>query len=218
MFFNTIKEYDEELKNMEDMLNDMEKRIELYPDRVLTKGNYRTLKEIYTIIFNDKNDFLRMMDDSINLHISGEEVKNHKISLSIITGLFGNFQDLTAFLLNFLKDSKNYTFESHDLKLEEVTSGSIQILFSMDDDITNLEEVYLNHQVFERLLDLVECNIDDLEKQIDVIGTQSMNAYKKFLKILIENELDFTLENNSRKVGLTHEEALKVYKKIDDGI
>jgi hypothetical protein len=45
-----------------------------------------------------------------------------------------------------------------------------------------------------------------------------MNAYKKFLKILIENELDFTLENNSRKVGLTHEEALKVYKKIDDGI
>jgi len=218
MFFNTIKEYDEELKNMGDMLKDMEKRIELYPDRVLTKGNYRTLKEIYTIILNDKNDFLRMMDDSINLHISGEEVKNHKISLSIITGLFGNFQDLTAFLLNFLKDSKNYTFESHDLKLEEVTSGSIQILFSMDDDITNLEEVYLNHQVFERLLDLVECNIDDLEKQIDVIGTQSMNAYKKFLKILIENELDFTLENNSRKVGLTHEEALKVYKKIDDGI
>jgi hypothetical protein len=218
MFFNTIKEYDEELKNMEDMLNDMEKRIELYPDRVLTKGNYRTLKEIYTIIFNDKNDFLRMMDDSINLHISGEEVKNHKISLSIITGLFGNFQDLIAFLSNFLKDSKNYTFESHDLKLEEVTSGSIQILFSMDDDITNLEEVYLNHQVFERLLDLVECNIDDLEKQIDVIGTQSMNAYKKFLKILIENELDFTLENNSRKAGLTHEESLKIYEKIDDGI
>ena len=158
------------------------------------------------------------MGESINLHISGEEVKNHNISLSIISGLFTNFRDLTAFLSNFLKDSKNYTFESHELKFEEVTSGSIQILFSMDDDITNLEEVYLNHQVFEKLLDLVDCDIDDLEKQIDFIGTDSLMAYKKFLKILIDNELDFTLENNSRKVGLTHEEALKVYKKLDDGI
>ncbi|WP_296791073.1 hypothetical protein [uncultured Methanobrevibacter sp.] len=218
MFFNTIKEYDEELKDIEDMLNDMEKRIELYPDRVLTKGNYRTLKEIYNIILNDKNDFLAMMEESINLHISGDEVKNHNISLPIIMGLFGNFQDLTTLLSNFLKDSRNYAFESHDLKLEEVSSGSIQILFSMDENITNLEEVYLNHQVFEKLLDLVDCNIDDLDKQIDVIGTDSLMAYKKFLKILIDNELDFTLENNSRKVGLTHEEALKVYKKIDDGI
>lgn len=218
MFFNTIKEYDEELKDIEDMLNDMEKRIELYPDRVLTKGNYRTLKEIYNIILNDKNDFLAMMEESINLHISGDEVKNHNISLPIIMGLFGNFQDLTTLLSNFLKDSRNYAFESHDLKLEEVSSGSIQILFSMDENITNLEEVYLNHQVFEKLLDLVDCNIDDLDKQIDVIGTDSLMAYKKFLKILIDNELDFTLENNSRKVGLTHEEALKVYKKINDGI
>lgn len=218
MFFNTIKEYDEELKDIEDMLNDMEKRIELYPDRVLTKGNYRTLKEIYNIILNDKNDFLAMMEESINLHISGDEVKNHNISLPIIMGLFGNFQDLTTLLSNFLKDSRNYAFESHDLKLEEVSSGSIQILFSMDENITSLEEVYLNHQVFEKLLDLVDCNIDDLDKQIDVIGTDSLMAYKKFLKILIDNELDFTLENNSRKVGLTHEEALKVYKKIDDGI
>ncbi len=59
MFFKTIKEYDEELKDIEDMLNDMEKRIELYPDRVLTKGNYRTLKEIYNIILNDKMIFSR---------------------------------------------------------------------------------------------------------------------------------------------------------------
>ena len=218
MLFNTISEYDEELDEIKSILDSMEQRLDEEPLSFARKGNYRTLKEIYNIILNDKNDFIEMMGESINLHISGEEVKNHSISLSIISGLFTNFRDLTAFLSNFLKDSKNYTFESHDLKLEEVTSGSIQILFSMDDDITNLEEVYLNHQVFEKLLDLVECNIDDLEKQIDVIGTDSMMAYKKFLKILIDNELDFTLENNSRKVGLTHEEALKVYKKIDDGI
>ena len=218
MFFNTLDEYDKELANIKNRMNSMENRMAKHPDRAWIRGNYYSYKELYELILKDRNDFLAMMEESINLHISGEEVKNHNISLSIIMGLFGNFQYLTTLLSNFLKDSKNYAFESHDLKLEEVTGGSIQILFSMDDDITNLEEVYLNHQVFEKLLDLVECNIDDLEKQIDVIGTDSMMAYKKFLKILIDNELDFTLENNSRKVGLTHEEALKVYKKIDDGI
>lgn len=88
----------------------------------------------------------------------------------------------------------------------------------MDENITDLNEVYLNHQVFNKLLDLVGCDIEDLEKQKELVGLDSVLAYKKFLKIIIENRLDFTLENNSRKVGLTHGEALKIYKKIDDGI
>lgn len=148
----------------------------------------------------------------------GEVVKNHKISLSVITDLFDNFQILTTFLSNYLKNNLNFSFDAHELKLEQVTSGSIQILFSMDENITDLNEVYLNHQVFNKLLDLVGCDIEDLEKQKELVGLDSVLAYKKFLKIIIENRLDFTLENNSRKVGLTHGEALKIYKKIDDGI
>lgn len=42
-------------------------------------------------------------------------------------------------------------------------------------------------------------------------------AYKKFLKVFIGKGLDFTLENNYRKVGLKQADALKIYKKIDDG-
>lgn len=77
------------------------------------------------------------------------------------------------------------------------------------EDITDLRKVNLNHQVFSRLLDLIDCDVEDLEKQKEVIGTDSLSTYKKFLKIIIDNELDFTLENNSRKVGLTHLEAKK---------
>lgn len=218
MFFNTIEEYDEELKDIKSTLDSMEKRLDEGPYSFARKGNYRGLKEVYEIILKDRDDFLEMMGENINLHICGEVVKNHKISLSVITGLFDNFQDLTTFLSNYLKNNMNFSFESHELKLEQVTSGSIQILFSMDENITNLNEVYLNHQVFNKLLDLVGCDIDDLEKQKELIGLDSLLAYKKFLKIIIENKLDFTLENNSRKVGLTNDEALKIYKKIDDGI
>lgn len=214
MFYNTIEEYDKELNDIESLMDDMERRIKKYPDRPWIEGNYLCLKEIYKIIRKDREEFQEMMGENINLHISGEDVKNHKISLSVITGLFDNFHSLTTFLSDFVKNDLKYTFESHDLKLEQVSKESIQILFSMDENITNLHEVYLNHVVFTKLLDLVECNVENLEKQKEMIGTDSMSAYKNFLKIIIDNELDFTLENNSRKVGLTHSEAIRIYDEL----
>ena len=107
MFFNTLDEYDKELVNIKNRMNSMENRMAKHPDRAWIRGNYYSYKELYELILKDRNDFLAMMEESINLHISGEEVKNHNISLSIIMGLFGNFQDLTTLLSNFLKDSKN---------------------------------------------------------------------------------------------------------------
>lgn len=214
MFFNTIEEYNNELNNIKSRMDDMEMRMKKYPERTWISGNYRGFEELYKIILEDRNRFLEMMDENINLHIYGDSVKNHKISLSVITGLFDNFHSLTAFLSDFVKNNLNYTFEGHDLKLEQVSKGSIQILFSMDENITDLNEVYLNHQVFNKLLDLIECDVEDLKKQEEIIGADRISAYKKFLKIIIENKLDFTLENNSRKVGLTHTEAIKIYDEL----
>ena len=102
MLFNAISEYDEELDEIKSILDSMEQRLDEEPLSFARKGNYRTLKEIYNIILNDKNDFIEMMGESINLHISGEEVKNHNISLSIISGLliivyiYQNVKQLTA--------------------------------------------------------------------------------------------------------------------------
>lgn len=214
MFFDTIDEYNNELCDIKNRMDSMEKRIEKYPDRPWIEGNYLCLKEIYDVIRQDKDTFLKMRDENINLHIYDDNVKEHKISLSTVRGLFDNFHDLTSFLSDFLKSNLNFTFEGHDLILDKISKGSIQVLFSMDEDITDLNEVYLNHQVFTKLLDLVECDVEDLEKQKEIIGADSIAAYKKFLKIIIDNGLDFTLENNSRKVGLTHEEAKMVYDEL----
>jgi len=54
-----------------------------------------------------------------------------------------------------------------------------------------------------------------LAKQKEIVGINTILAYKKFLSVIIENELDFTLESNSRKVGLSHSEALEIYNEID---
>ena len=214
MFFNTIEDYDKELEDIKFTLDSMEKRLDEEPYSDIRKGNYKGFKELYNMILEDRNMFLEMKNENINLHICGEMVKNHKISLSVITGLFDNFHSLTTFLSDFVKNNMNYTFEGHDLKLEQVRKGSIQILFSMDENITDLNEVCLNYQVFNKLLDLIECDVEDLEKQEEIIGKDSISAYKKFLKIIIDNELDFTLENNSRKVGLKHENAIKIYDEL----
>lgn len=195
----------------------MKKKLNEEPYSDIRKVNYYGLMEIYQIILKDRDEFLKMMGENINLHIYGDNVKNHKISLSVMKGLFDNFYDMASFLSDFLKDTMNLTFETHELKLEQVSKGSIQILFSMDENITDLNEVYFNNQVFNKLLDLVGCKKEDLDKQKDIVGINSILAYKKFLNVIIENKLDFTLENNSRKVGLSHYEALEIIKKIDDG-
>ena len=97
MLFNTIEKYDKELNDIKSRMESMEKRIEKYLDKIWIVGNYRSFKELYDIILKDRDEFLKMMDENINLHISGENVKNHKISLSVMKGLFDNFYDLTSF-------------------------------------------------------------------------------------------------------------------------
>ncbi|WP_298521961.1 hypothetical protein [uncultured Methanobrevibacter sp.] len=214
MIFRTFEEYDKELKEIESTLDSMEKRLDEEPYSSIRKGNYRGFQELYKIFRQDRDDFLEMLHENVVLHLCKGEVKCHNISLLVFRCLFDNFIDLIIFISDFVKKELEYVGEYHDLMLKDFCKESIQIVFSMDTDISELMEVYLNHEVFSRLLDLIDCDVEDLEKQKEVIGTDSMSAYKKFLKIIIDNELDFTLENKSRKVGLTCKEARKIYDKL----
>ena len=49
MIFSTFEEYDKELKEMESIMESMEKRMEKYPDRPWIGGNYRGIQELYKI-------------------------------------------------------------------------------------------------------------------------------------------------------------------------
>ena len=108
MFFNTINEYDEELLDIKSTMDSMKKRLNEEPYSDIRKVNYYGLMEIYQIILKDRDEFVKMMGENINLHIYGDNVKNHKISLSVMKGLFDNFYDMTSFLSDFLNNEFNF--------------------------------------------------------------------------------------------------------------
>jgi hypothetical protein len=62
MIFNTIEEYDDELKDIESRLEAMEVRMKKYPERTGIKLNYKSFKQLHDIISKDREDFLKMMD------------------------------------------------------------------------------------------------------------------------------------------------------------
>ncbi len=78
MFFNTIDEYDKELEDIKSTLDSMEKRLDEEPYSSIRKGNYRGFQELYKIILKDRDEFLKMMDENINLHICGDDVKDQR--------------------------------------------------------------------------------------------------------------------------------------------
>lgn len=117
MIFSTFDEYDMKLEEIEIIMEDMKKHMDEYPDNPWIERIYICLKEIYKLILKDRAEFLEMLHEKIVLRLCGEEVKNHKISISIMAGLFNNFNDLINFLSNFVKNDLWCNFESHDLKL-----------------------------------------------------------------------------------------------------
>lgn len=74
MFFDTIEEYNVELEEIQNILKKMEKSIGDYLGQWGTKINYEGLKQVYNIILNDWEEFLKMNEETINLNIDRKMV------------------------------------------------------------------------------------------------------------------------------------------------
>lgn len=211
MMFNTIEEYDDELNEIKSRLEDMEERMEKYPERIWNKGNHDSLQNVYDIISKDREDYLRMMEENVAFHVNDD--KDHNFSLSLMSEIFGGINNFTSNMGNLIKNAKNLKF-NHLLPVTRYSGGSLHLSFSMGDEKTDLREVQLNHELFAAMFDIFECREEDIPKLKDKLDDKSISSYKDFLNILIKHELDITLENSSRNVTFTHEDALKVYNKL----
>ena len=69
MFFNTIEEYDEELKHIKSTLDSMENRLDEEPYCDIRKSNYEGLMCVYRIILKDRDDFLKNDEKNIGRKI-----------------------------------------------------------------------------------------------------------------------------------------------------
>lgn len=149
-----------------------------------------------------------MIEEHADFHISCED--NPDFSLSLMSEIFESMSDFTFNLANQLININNLKFNPI-IPVKKFSSGSLHLSFSMGDEKTDLREIQLNYELFETLFDIFECPEEDIPKLNEKLDTECMDGYKDFLNVLIKHKLDIVLENSSRSVELTHDDALKVY-------
>ena len=208
MLFNTIEEYNNDLNDIESRLHSMEERMKQYPERKGIAINYNSFKQLHDIILKDREDYVKMLEENTKVHFNNEA--KHDFSLQSMSEIFGGVNDLTFSLADILKSAKDLKSD-HIPSVRKVSSGSLHLTFSMGDEKTDLREVQLNHDIFNTLFDVFECDEENIPKLNDKLGGKFISSYQNFLNILIKHKLDITLENSARNVTLTHEDALKVY-------
>ena len=206
MFFNTIIEYDNKLKEMEFHLDRMKKSAKENPDMAGVEYNYRGLNEIYQTILEDREVFLKMMNQNVNLHVNSSY--NQIFSLGTMSMIFDSVNNFTFDIANSFKNNSGLNFNR--IPVRKVSSGSLHRSFSMGDRNTDLSEVKLNYEIFNALFEIFESG-EDIPKLKDKLNDDCIESYKDFLMVLIENELDITLEMSSRSASITHQDALKIY-------
>lgn len=209
MYFNNIKQYDEKLLEISYHINKMEKIIKKNPDKKSAEINLVGLKKIYEILSEEREEFLKIMNQNANMHIYND-VRSNDFSLYTLSEILNFINELTGVLCVSLKNTDHFNF-NQVLPIKNVSSGSLHLSFSMGDEKTDLREVRLNYDIFNALFDILSCRDEELSLLKHRFGNDCVVKYEDLLNFLIENELNLVLENSARKVELSHDDAYRVY-------
>lgn len=234
MIFKTIEEYDDKINELNEKINNYEQFVEAHPERKGVKGNIKTLKFVRHELIVERNKLSPLItNEEINLHVSGDLIKNHSIPSSVLINLIETYEDFivtAAGALKFGVDRMDKLIDSTFKKefgynIKPFSAGSFMITFSpksFEDNQTSLVHS-LNKQSFDKLCDVINCgeNMDSLMEQSKFIGTSSIVKYKDFMKVVSTNSLDITFNENNNPtpiINLSHDYASNIYtalKKLD---
>ena len=59
MVFETLEDYNKELKNIRVLLSEMEEYMKTHPEKIGYANNYKTLKHVYKLIECEKKDLMK---------------------------------------------------------------------------------------------------------------------------------------------------------------
>lgn len=214
MLFKTIEEYDKELKEMEIEIEDTEEYLKKHPEQYGTLGNLKTMKELYEIFKQDKIDFIEDIND-MNLKLKGNQLQSPLTSTQLNT-LGQTFKTAEHAVTNLLTENN----QNEDLLIKCVSLGSYNIKFAFqnptEDDVTRKSP---RKQGLVKLFDYIKCgdDIEKLKKEAGPDGKESLIAYRNFLKEIVKNNADFTLdtEKGTLKAGLTLEQSKYICKNLN---
>lgn len=206
MKLETLEDYNNELNDIQKTLAEMEEYIKKHPERLGYAGNYETLKHIYEIYLKDKINFINDLND-MDLKLEGSKLKT-PLLLPNMYSLGNAFTNASNSITNLLTE----TNLNETLTVKEVSLGSYNIKFAFEnpteDDVTRKSP---RKQGLVKLFDYIKCgeDIEKLKKEAGPKGKESLIAYRNFLKEIVKNNADFTLdtEKGTLKAGLTLEQS-----------
>ena len=213
MIFSTIERYNEELKDMQQELDETNEYLKKHPEKHGTKGNYETLKYLYGLFSEDRINFIKDTND-FNLRL----LDKNEASMPLIrfNNLSNKFNDITNFTIGILENNNNY---KEELNVKSISKGSYKITFEFpnptEDDVLRKSP---RKRGLMKIFDFINCgdDLEKLKKEAGPDGQEALIAYKKFLEEIVKNEADFTLdtEMGTVKAGLSLEECRNICENL----
>ena len=213
MLFNTLEEYNRELKDIELELKETNEYLKKHPEKHGTKGNYETMKYIYGIFLKDKNEFINNVNN-FNLKFENEL---KALPINTINNLNKQFNEITIYSTNLLEKNINY---QEKLLIKEISQGSYNIKYGFEnpteDDVLRRSP---RKKGLMKIFDFINCGDDiyKLKKEAGPNGHELLKAYKLFLEEIVKLNTDFTLdtEMGTVKAGLTLDQSKKICENLN---
>lgn len=228
MRFKTIYEYDNHINSIDEKLDEFHDYVNNHPEKIGVQRNYELLKYIRDELKKERNELVGIIKaEEINIHFSGEQIKNHSIPSKILINFIQIFEEVNINIMaalefgpNKMKNFMDANFKKEfGFNIKPFEVGSFMITFSpriLENNQSALN-YSLNKKSFEKLCEIInfEENIDKIMDQSEIIGVSSIIKYKEFIGLIANNKLDLTIDNgykNTPKVIINHNNALNIYQ------
>ncbi|MBR0057809.1 MAG: hypothetical protein IJP99_00535 [Methanobrevibacter sp.] len=218
-----IKDYDSEINELNQKIKKYSEYVELHPEKIGVKGNIKTLIYIRDELVKERNQSMQLTpNEEVNLHLEGKDIKNHSIYAPLFSELINVIMDMSTFFSAAIRYGVKGMYKHIDANFKRETGyfiktspGSFKITFypTVHEDNQSTFSYSLNKQFFDKLCELINLgeNISILD-QVNMLGSDSVMKYKKFIEILDRNELDMTIDDGNENpiVILNHNYAHQI--------
>ncbi|WP_304094343.1 hypothetical protein [Methanobrevibacter ruminantium] len=228
-----IENLNKEISKIENRILTMETYLESHPDDFAVELSLSNLKSRndelkLELSFLQENRGEVVVNEDVNFHFSGRFVKNNSIFAPTLVKIIETYEEMITFIsaaLEFGVDNMqkhiDIDFKNDSSHFIKVSPGSFMLTFSpvVHEDNQSTLVPSLNKLSFEKFCELINYgeNVEEIIQQIDIIGSQSILKYKKFIEILDKNELDMDIHEGdieNPKISISHEKAHNIYFNI----
>lgn len=230
---NGIFNLENEILKIKNRITTMENYLKEHPDDFSVELSLANLKSRHSelsleLSYLQENSWGGHINEDVNLHFSGKSVKDNSMFAPTLVKIIETYEDIITLISAALKYGV-HNMEKHidvDFKNEnshfvKISPGSFMITFSpvVHQNNQSTLKPSLNKISFEKLCEIINFdeNIEEIIKQIDIVGSSTILKYKKFIEILDKNELNMDIHEGDVKeplISVNHEKAHKIYHQL----